>query len=238
MAKTILSSAESVNDRSPRDGAGQNSVTEGLLAFKSSGTSGALIGYARVSTGNASSLGGQSADDGVQSTARQITELRAAGCVRVYEDVMSGSKTDRPGLKQAMDMLMEDDTLVVTEISRIGRSLVGALRVLEELSARGVGIKILGLGLDSRTPTGAFTAHCLLACAQLELSLNRERTLSGLAEARRQGRVGGRPKALDPERLQHVRQMHASGSTIKELAALMLVSERTIRRAVKDGGEQ
>lgn len=181
---------------------------------------GMLVGYARVSTAE-------------QSLDRQITELEAAGCARLFTDEgKSGRNMHRPGLARALDFVREGDSLVVQELSRLGRHTQGVLQLIGELEQRRVGFRVLNLGLDTATPTGQLIITVLAAVAQLEVDLTRERVMSGLAEARRQGRVGGRPPVLTELQRAHVIEQQQLGRSFADLALLMGVSERTIRRVV------
>lgn len=179
-----------------------------------------LVGYARVSTA------GQDLD-------RQLTELSAAGCSKTFTDHgVSGSKMSRPGLDEALGYLRPGDTLVVQELSRLGRDAVGVVQLARELEDRGVGLRILGLGLDTSTPSGRLILTVLAAVAQMEKELLRERVMSGLAEARRQGRVGGRPAALTEAQRDLARRLIGEGQPFRQVAAMLGTSARTISRAV------
>lgn len=180
-----------------------------------------LIGYARVSTPD-------------QSTDRQHTALIAAGCARVFEDVGTGSTMARPGLDAALAYVRAGDTLVVEELSRLGRTTIGVLDLARDLEARSVSLRILGLGVDTGTPTGKLTLTILAAVAEMERSLLIERTRSGLAEARRQGRVGGRPPALTEDQRALARRLISEGRSYRTVARMMGTSARTVQRAVAE----
>jgi len=221
-AETGLSDASDVadeptlssSDRTPAQndgGQGQGSVA------------GQLVGYARVSTGD-------------QILDRQLTELTEAGCSRIFSDHgVSGSKMARPGLTEALDYLRSGDTLVVVELSRLGRNTEGVLALCRDLEQRGVGLRILGLGVDTSTPTGRLVLTLLAAVSEMERELIRERVLSGMAEAKRQGRTGGRPRALTDAQRAVALQQHAAGSTPAEIASLFGCSRRSIERVIAAG---
>lgn len=180
-----------------------------------------LVGYARVSTAD-------------QSTDRQHTALRDAGCARIFEDVGTGSVMQRPGLDAALAYVRAGDTLVVEELSRLGRTTLGVLDLARELEARGVSLRVLGLGVDTGTPTGKLTLTILAAVAEMERALLIERTRSGIAEARRQGRVGGRPPALTPDQRELARRLIGEGRSYRVVARMMGTSPRTVQRAVAE----
>jgi DNA invertase Pin-like site-specific DNA recombinase len=149
-----------------------------------------LIGYARVSTGG-------------QDLGAQRVALAAAGCAEIAEETASGGDRGRPVLAALLARLGPGDTLVVTRIDRLARSLAHLLEVIGRLKARGAGFRSLGDPIDTAGPSGTLILQILGAVAEFERALIRERTLAGLAEARRQGRVGGNPRlrARDPAAL-------------------------------------
>jgi len=156
------------------------------------------IGYARVST-----------DD--QRTLRQVDELHAAGCADVLEERASGGNRSRPVLAALLRRLGRGDTLVVTKLDRLARSLEHLLEVVRGLEAKGAYLRVLGDPIDTATPQGRFVLQMLGAVAEFERALIRERVVSGLARAAREGRRGGNPaiRARDPDalrRLQHARE--------------------------------
>ena len=150
----------------------------------------ALIGYARVST-----------DD--QVTARQLDELRAAGCTEILEEHASGGDRSRPVLAQTLAKLRPGDTLVVVSLDRLARSLSHLLEVIEGLQGRGIFFRSLKDPVDTASPQGLFTLQVLGAAAQLERALIRERTKSGLRAAIARGKRVGNPglRAGDPAAL-------------------------------------
>ncbi len=180
-------------------------------------------GYARVS--------GQSQDH-----ALQIDALTAAGCERIFVETASGLKTDRPELRQLLDHARPGDVIVVYSLSRLARSVRHLIDVAEDLRAREIGLKSITEGFDTTSPAGRFMFNVLGALGQMEVELLRERTHAGLRAARARGRVGGRPKALDPVKLTVVRTLLSEGSlTVAEIAEHVQVAPSTIYRAVKGG---
>src|SRR3954463_15178888 len=151
-----------------------------------------LVGYMRVSS-----------DGERQTTDLQRDALLAAGVDErhLYEDHASGSRGDRPGLAAALAFLRSGDCLVVWKLDRLGRSLPHLLSTVTDLKMRGVAFRSLTEQIDTTTPQGEFLFHIFGALAQFERSLTRERVMAGLAAARRRGRRGGRPPAIDAEKL-------------------------------------
>jgi DNA invertase Pin-like site-specific DNA recombinase len=182
---------------------------------------GELLGYARVSTSG-------------QSPEGQLDALRAAGCERVWTDVASGLQAHRPALAELVAVAAAEDTVVVCRLDRLGRSLPELLGLVEDLAARGVGLRSLAEQIDTTSAAGRLVLHVFGALAEFERALMHERTMAGLAAARARGRVGGRPKALSSERLAHARALHAGGMAVTEIADLLLVGRSTLYRALKE----
>ena len=186
----------------------------------------ALVGYARISTAE-------------QNLALQRDALAAAGAARVFEDRgVSGAKTERPGLDEALRYLREGDTLVVWKLDRLGRSMTHLLAVVADLEARGVGFRSLTEAIDTTTPTGRLVFHIFGALGQFERDLIRERTGAGLAAAAARGRKGGRPVAATPEKVARARRLIAQGLTVREAAARVKVGKSALYAALKSGVEE
>lgn len=179
----------------------------------------AIAGYARVSTRDQNS-----------SLSTQKQALEELGSQKVFCDVISGSKSARPGLRAAFEWLRSGDTLLVTRLDRLGRSTVDTLRTVAELEERGVRLKALDLDLDSTTPAGRLVMRTMASLAEWERELLVERTRDGLAHARAQGRVGGRPRVLSSAGVDAVKAALAAGLPVAQIAALHGVSRRTITR--------
>ena len=141
-----------------------------------------------------------------QSTALQRDALIAAGvdARHLFEDKASGMRDDRPGLKSCLDFLKPGDTLVVWKLDRLGRSLPHLLDIVTGLRDGGVAFRSVTEGMDTNTPHGELLFHIFGALAQYERALTLERVQAGLAAARRRGRHGGRPLAIEPEKLDAV----------------------------------
>ncbi|MEM8653395.1 MAG: recombinase family protein [Pseudomonadota bacterium] len=141
-----------------------------------------MIGYARVSTVE-------------QSLALQVSALKAAGCTEIYEEHgVSGAQAERPALGAALAALRSGDTLVVWRLDRLGRSLRHLIDVNNDLTVQGCFFESLTEKIDTSTAMGKFVFHILGAVAELEREIIRERTLAGMAEAAKAGRLPGRPR--------------------------------------------
>jgi DNA invertase Pin-like site-specific DNA recombinase len=166
---------------------------------------GMKIGYARVSTDE-------------QNLALQRDALEAAGCTVIYQDEgISGIVIERDGLTQALGALGAGDTLVVWKLDRLGQ--------------QGVGFQSLTDGIDTTTNSGKLVFHIMGALAEFERDLIRERTKAGMKAAKKRGKHVGRPKALSPAQVQHMRELLAAGKTQREVAELLGVSANTVGRA-------
>jgi DNA invertase Pin-like site-specific DNA recombinase len=163
-----------------------------------------LVGYMRVST-----------DGDRQVFDLQRDALLGAGVDErhLFEDRVSGSRGDRAGLARALAFLRAGDCLVVWKLDRLGRSLAHLLSTVTGLKARGVAFRSLTEQMDTTTPQGELLFHVFGALAQFERSLTQERVRAGLAAARRRGRRGGRPAAIDAEKLAAVTAALDGGAT-------------------------
>lgn len=183
------------------------------------------IGYARVSTPD-------------QLLRRQVDALTAAGCRRVFREKLSGRNAERPELWNCLDFLSPGDTLVVTELSRLGRSLHDLLALVAGLRKRGIGFTSLHEDLDTTTPGGRLVFHVFAALAEFIRELIVEGTREGLAAARANGVRLGRPPALTPEQIRHARDLLTNpANTIGSIAELLSVSRSTIYKYVPDLAE-
>ena len=174
-----------------------------------------LIGYARVSTQD-------------QNLELQREALTKAGCQKVFEDKVSGTRADRPGLGKAQEMLREGDTLVVWKLDRLGRSVKQLVDLVGELHKQGVQFKSLTDAIDTGTPSGRFFFHVMASLAEMERELIIERTRAGLDVARQLGR---KPKMTE-SKIESAKKLLASGVPAKDVAKNLGVSVPTLYRWV------
>ena len=182
------------------------------------------VGYARVSTKD-------------QSLDRQRDELTAAGCDVVHEETASGKRgAQRPVWDETVRNLRSGDTLVVVELSRLGRSTAELSALADELQERGVALRILGLGIDTNTTAGRLIFTIVGAVAQMERELLIERTKSGLEAARKRHKhLGGRKPKLTQAKIKAARAMRDSGElTMGEIAEHYGVSRNTLYRNLSE----
>ncbi|QWF72224.1 recombinase family protein [Methylomonas paludis] len=176
-----------------------------------------LIGYARVSTQD-------------QNLELQIDALTKAGCKKIFDDKISGSRAERPGLTNALEMLREDDTLVVWKLDRLGRSVKNLVNLVGELHKQGVQFKSLTDAIDTGTPSGRFFFHVMASLAEMERELTVERTRAGLEVARQLGRKGGRKRQMTDSKIESAKKLLANGVPPRDVAKNLGVSVPTLYR--------
>ena len=181
---------------------------------------GDTLGYARVST-----------DD--QDLAGQIDRLEKAGAIRIFTDVMSGSKFDRPGLAELLDHARPGDRLCVTRLDRLGRSLKDLLEIAEDLKNREIHLVSLEENIDTSSAAGELVFHVLGAIAQFERRLVVERTLDGIAAGRKRGRHPGRPRHSQ-ETTSAVRKLVGAGVSPGEAAKLVGIGRTSAYRIARE----
>ncbi|HFO3889482.1 TPA: recombinase family protein, partial [Escherichia coli] len=145
-------------------------------------------------------------------------------------DKISGTKSDRPGLKKLLRTLSAGDTLVVWKLDRLGRSMRHLVTLIEDLRQRGVNFRSLTDSIDTSTPMGRFFFHVMGALAEMERELIVERTRAGLAAARAKGRVGGRRPKLTTEQWAQIGRLLEAGESRQRIALIFDVGVSTIYR--------
>ena len=180
-----------------------------------------LVGYARISTHD-------------QNVELQTDALKAVGCEKIFMDQgISGSKTDRPGLNEALEYVRPGDTLVVWRLDRLGRSLPHLIEVVTALGKREVEFKSIQETIDTSTATGKLVFHVMGAMAEFERDLIRERTNAGLAAARARGRNGGRPQVLTADQVKVAKSLAANPDlTVSQICKTIGCSRSTYYRQV------
>lgn len=180
-----------------------------------------LIGYARVSKGEE------------QSNTLQARALEAAGCQRLFEESASGGRWDRPKLHEMLGQLRMGDVVVVWKLDRLSRSLKDLLHIMDRIEAAGAGFRSLTEAIDTTTAAGRMMMQMVGCFAEFERAMIRERTSAGLAQARAEGRVGGRRHKLDGQQRREIAESVISGrKSGAEMARLYNVSEPTVSRII------
>jgi DNA invertase Pin-like site-specific DNA recombinase len=176
-----------------------------------------FIGYARVSTQE-------------QSLDLQKDALLKSGCTEIFEDTISGSKSEREGLDKLLKYIRRGDTVVVWKLDRLGRSLRHLIELIQMFNDRGIGFKSIQENIDTTTASGKLFLHIFGALAEFERELIRERTLAGLRSAADRGRKGGRPRAMDDKKIEQARALHRSKIPVSEICKTLGISKGTLYR--------
>ncbi|HEY7419221.1 MAG TPA: recombinase family protein [Ktedonobacteraceae bacterium] len=182
-----------------------------------------LVGYARVSTQD-------------QTLDLQWDALTRAGCDKIFSDIASGAKGDRPGLAEAMSHLRPGDTLIVWRLDRLGRTLKHLIANVTELQELGIDFKSLQESIDTTTPGGKLIFHVFGALAEFEREVILERTHAGLRAARARGRTGGQRsiESRDPKKIALARKLYAAQEmTGQEICDMLHISRSTLYRYVR-----
>ena len=180
-----------------------------------------IIGYARVSTQD-------------QQTLRQIDQLKEFGCERIYEEKASGTKRDREELNRMMDALREGDVVIITELSRLSRSVKDLFEIVDKIHNVGADIKSLRESwIDTTTPQGKLLFTIFAGISQFERDLIRQRTMEGLQAARARGRNGGRPPK-DESKIKLALSMYDSKvCSISQILETTGISKTTLYRYIR-----
>ena len=174
------------------------------------------IGYARVSTQD-------------QNLDRQCDQLRQDGCERIYEEKVSGARSDRPELGRMLDALRKGDVVVVAELSRLSRSVRDLFSIVGQIQEAGAEIRSLKEPwLDTTTPNGRLLFTFFSGISEFEREVIRQRTIEGIAAARARGRHGGHP-VLDPKTVALALKMYDSKTcTVAEITKATGVSKSAL----------
>lgn len=181
-----------------------------------------IYGYARVSTIK-QMKNGNSIDE-------QVQKLKEAGAQEIITDSYTGTKMERPQFTTLLQRLQPGDKLIVTKLDRFARTAVEGGAIVKELHEKGVTIHILNMGIADNSPMGKLMVTMLLAFAEFERDMIVERTQSGKAIARANGkRVDGRPKKYKPEQMRHALEL-LKDSSYSEVEKMTGISKSTLLR--------
>ena len=184
---------------------------------------GLLVGYARVST-----------DEQDLTAQREALEALGVDPERTYVDHgLTGTNRERPGLKEALAACRAGDTLVVTKLDRLARSLPDARDIVDELTTRQVKLSLGGSVHDPTDPVGRLLFNVLAMVAEFEADLIRMRTREGMRVAKAKGKLRGRQPKLSTRQETHLVKLYQEGAhTTRELAEMFGVARSTVYRAV------
>jgi DNA invertase Pin-like site-specific DNA recombinase len=175
-----------------------------------------IVGYARVSSSS-------------QSVEVQHEQLAAAGCEKIFAEKRSGRTVEgRNALADAIDFVRDGDVLAVTRLDRLARSVVDLHRLVERLTAKGCGFRVLQQsGIDTTTSTGKLTLSILGAVAEFEADIRRDRQRDGIERAKTNGVYCGRRLSIDAAKIEALR---AAGMKPAEIARAMGVGRASVYR--------
>ena len=177
-----------------------------------------ILGYARVSTQE-------------QNLERQTDKLLQFGCERIFQEKITGSKKDRPELDKLLDQLRLDDVIVVSELTRLSRSVKDLFTLVELIHQKGAHMKSLKEPwLDTTSPQGKLLFAIFAGVSQFERDLISERTKEGLSSARARGRKGGRPPKQKKELDLALKLYKDSNYSISEIEKATGLSKSTLYR--------
>ena len=184
--------------------------------------SAAIVGYARVSSA------GQSLDV-------QLDKLKAYGCTRIFAEKRSGRQTEgRPELQACIQFLREGDTLVISRLDRMARSILDLSKIADLLNRKNVALKVLDQSIDTSTSEGRLMFSLLGAFAQFENDIRAERQADGIAKAKEKGVAFGRKRALTEEQCQRVRTLRDEEKfSVSQIAERFNVGVATVYRALQ-----
>jgi len=177
------------------------------------------IGYARVSSTG-------------QNETAQVELLTKNGAERIFVDKASGTnRTNRPKLAEALAFVREGDTLIVTRLDRLARSVPDLHAIAKELHAKNVDLIATEQKIDTTTPTGRLMFNMLGAIAEFENDLRRERQAEGIAKAKAEGRYSGRPRSINTNIILEAKR---AGERTSHIAERMKISRSSVYRCLSD----
>lgn len=184
------------------------------------------IGYARVSTQD-------------QNLDRQIDQLKAAGCEKIFQEKITGTKKDRQELDRLLEQIRPGDTIIISELTRLSRSTKDLFEIVEQMQTKGVDIKSLKeTWVDTTTPQGKLMFTIMAGLSQFERDLISQRTKEGLEAARARGRSGGRPAKSNKDITWAIELYDSNKYSVKEIEEKTGVTKPTLYRYLKDRKEQ
>ena len=182
-----------------------------------------LLGYARVSTEE-------------QNFDRQIDQLNDFGVSpdNIYCEKMTGTKKDRPVFLKLLEFARKNDTVVISDLTRISRSTKDLISLVEELGNRGINIKSLKESwLDTSTAQGKLMFTIMAGLAQFERDLISERTKEGLKSARMRGKNGGRPAIKQADIDKALKLYDTKKVAIQDICSMCQISKNTLYNYIR-----
>ncbi len=179
----------------------------------------ALVGYARVSSKD-------------QDFELQVESLKKAGCTKIFSEKITGTKRDRPELEKCLDYLREGDTLMVTRIDRLARSLRDLQNLVHELKNDSIELKAIDQPIDTSNAAGKAFLDMLGVFAEFETNLRKERQLEGVAKAKQAGKYKGR-KPTARAKSNEVKALIEEGMSKQAIADKLGIGVASVYRIIK-----
>jgi DNA invertase Pin-like site-specific DNA recombinase len=174
-----------------------------------------VYGYARVSTED-------------QNLDIQLAALKAAGCEKIRSEKITGTSTnDRQELRTLLEFVEAGDTIVITRIDRLARSIGDLQDIVRDLKAKGVALKATEQPIDTSTAAGKCFLDMLGVFAEFETNLRKERQMEGIAKAKAAGVYKGRPPSIDCAK---VLELKAEGWKPSQIAKKLSISRASVYR--------
>jgi len=183
----------------------------------------AVVGYARTS--------GVEQQHGLEA---QVSELKAAGCTRIYSEQISSIDANRQQLKEALLFLREGDEFVCTRPDRLARNTSELVRIVDELSNRGVRVRLLSMNIDTQTSTGKLLLTMMGAVATFERDIMLERQRVAIARAKAEGKFKGRAPTAR-RKSSEVYKLNSAGFSASEIQKITGISRASYYRIMSDG---
>ncbi|TPL81720.1 recombinase family protein [Mesorhizobium sp. B2-3-14] len=188
-------------------------------------TTTALVGYARTST-----------TDQKAGLDAQLRDLELAGCTKVFREEISSVATNRPQLAAVLEWVREGDTLVVTKLDRLARSVADLVSITAALKAKGAGLRILAMNLDTATPTGKLMLNLLGSIAEFERGLMLERQREGIAKAKAEGKYAGRQPTARRQ-AGEVLRLRTERKSVNDIVQALGISRASVFRILAENAE-
>ena len=181
-----------------------------------------IVGYARTSTTEQQA--------GLDA---QLRDLKQSGCNKVFEEQVSSVDRDaRTQLADALDFIREGDTLVVTRLDRLARSVHHLLELVDEIDAKGASLRVLDMDINTGTPTGRLMLTLLGGIAEFERSIMLERQREGIAKAKAAGKYKGR-KPTAREKADEIIALRGEGKGATEIARTLGIGRASVYRVLE-----
>lgn len=180
----------------------------------------AIFGYARVSTTN-------------QDLTLQIQALESFGCDKIFSEKITGTKTERPQLKELLNQLRQGDLVVVWKLDRLARSTKQLIELVEKFNKEGIRLISTTQSIDTETSLGRMFVSLLSMISEFEYNIRAERCREGMRVARERGIKGGRPKIITPEIIKKIEALIKSGMNLVEISKALEINVNTIRYHVR-----